>query len=990
MSFQNVYTKNIPGMIAFACNTLGLNGACSSFTDVFTGCNQPGKSGISGAWISTDKTMQANDNWRQFVSSLPQVDTIGGTTFDYTKNSSSCKLNIPYGSIIDYAILIWSGNSKSQIIDVSSKEINFTDSLGNIYNIAPQYSFTNDSSYGYYTCAKEVTDIIRLSRSGYYTVGNVYSEFDTNVANAGWILYAVYSAPEYSYVHININVGNLDVIGGQSKTNELYGFQTPENDSVSAGIILTAIGGNPASTGDKVSLSDKDENETYLLGAYNPKDNFFGSQLLNIMAKINTDATFGNLNTTPNQLQVTDGRRIGYDCTLVDAGIALSNNQNKTTLKVSTTGNNYSLTSTTLIVKNTFPSFDITTTSSTNYIILGEEFVINYEIENKGTTNSETFNMTYKDDGLEFVKGYYEIGESKIELNETPNNLSLPNLDVSEKMIVSLTYKTDKIPDDLAYQNTTFFNYTFQLGDIETGENTIPKNLIIDIMYASLSQSYNLNPVEIIPPLINIDREFLQYTVYNEPIDGEVEIVDGIIIYTPKVLKEGTNRFIINVLNTQTQKNIKLVYDIKQNVIPNISKTITHEDSVELYSNINVNIIFENKSDFAYEQVYIWPSLSPGLLLLQGALVNENNERINITREVNKFYLGNLEPRTSYNIEFIYQAVKIPTDLAYCIGSYGTFYMGYVHFGQLDGSKLEEPYIITPICKENIELYKNTTYTSQIPIIEINYEYLSYSIKTQGSKGSAFINEEGFFTYTPDINALGYDEVIISIENSQQSKTLEMIYKFYIDEYIDTNTHLSYKLLKLLNENIYLLNTKSYDYICFNCDIWTNGYIDKSKNIEIMPVKDSLIKLLDELIEKLNDILVNTVYRNIYNNNGFKAQVDRFLYVIKELKSKIRAISCRDSCDNSIYSYFVSLLSDTINALVRAYSLLDALVYPSEKHCTNCNKHLEYLMPIYVNTVSYLQEISKSYNSLLVYFTQIATMQDKSYNPVYFPKFNKY
>ncbi|MGL5316230.1 MAG: hypothetical protein ACRC92_23430, partial [Peptostreptococcaceae bacterium] len=204
MAFQNIYSKNIPGMLDYAANTLGLNGACTNFSNIYTGCNNPGTSGIAGAWVTTDTYEHANNNWLNFVNSLPPASTNGGTTFDYSKNSSYDRIDIPADCTVDYAVLIWSGNILSDTFDVTTHSIDLTDPNDTMHHFTPQYSSVNSSSYGYYTCAKVVTGIVINSGSGYYTVGNVYSEFDTNIASAGWILVVVYTSPYLGFVNVNI------------------------------------------------------------------------------------------------------------------------------------------------------------------------------------------------------------------------------------------------------------------------------------------------------------------------------------------------------------------------------------------------------------------------------------------------------------------------------------------------------------------------------------------------------------------------------------------------------------------------------------------------------------------------------------------------------------------------------------------------------------------------------------------------------------------
>ncbi|MGL5378396.1 MAG: hypothetical protein ACRDBA_00400, partial [Clostridium sp.] len=203
MSLQNIYSKNINGMLDYAGNTLGLNGSCITFNNIYQGCNSPGTSGVCGTWITTDTTSSANTNWANFVNNLPPAITNGGTTFDYSQNSSSDEIEIPLGAEIDYAVLIWSGNNGSGNVDISTKAINFKTPQGQNQSILPENTFLSPLNNGYYTCSRVVTSIVEQGGNGFYTCGNVYSEFRTNMASAGWLLIVVYKHQSLGFVNIN-------------------------------------------------------------------------------------------------------------------------------------------------------------------------------------------------------------------------------------------------------------------------------------------------------------------------------------------------------------------------------------------------------------------------------------------------------------------------------------------------------------------------------------------------------------------------------------------------------------------------------------------------------------------------------------------------------------------------------------------------------------------------------------------------------------------
>ena len=81
---RQVVTTN--GAVTFIGNSLGLNKAASG--------DQPGTNGSVGAFITTNTTLQKT-GWP------------AGTTSDWKLNSSTAVLNLPAGSTVIYAELIW-------------------------------------------------------------------------------------------------------------------------------------------------------------------------------------------------------------------------------------------------------------------------------------------------------------------------------------------------------------------------------------------------------------------------------------------------------------------------------------------------------------------------------------------------------------------------------------------------------------------------------------------------------------------------------------------------------------------------------------------------------------------------------------------------------------------------------------------------------------------------------------------------------------------
>jgi hypothetical protein len=97
-----VYTQRFStittGAITFTGNTIGLS--------KLTNANAQGTNGSIGTFITTDTTQQ------DLIPAPGGGNTPYpfGTTNDWTKNSAAAQLNIPAGSTVLYAELVWSGS----------------------------------------------------------------------------------------------------------------------------------------------------------------------------------------------------------------------------------------------------------------------------------------------------------------------------------------------------------------------------------------------------------------------------------------------------------------------------------------------------------------------------------------------------------------------------------------------------------------------------------------------------------------------------------------------------------------------------------------------------------------------------------------------------------------------------------------------------------------------------------------------------------------
>lgn len=334
MPFIPRYSITTNGTMTFVGNTLGLSKLINA--------NQAGTQGSIGAFISLSRS---------------QVPTFPiGTTLDYVDNSSQAILNIPSGSTIIYAELIWGGNYLALDQDISgliNDSITFTTPLGN-NKIAPDpatanqpTAFTGTVTVGFYMRSADVTNFVQTAGGGIYSVGGVpglvdpllVATSDTN--NAGWTLAVVYGNPTLPDRNINLFVGAQIVKLGTSVDIPLSGFFTPTTGTVNGRILLSAQEGDVNIAGDQALFGTTVGSLGILSGPNNPATNFFGSQINDDSGNLDPTGTFGTRNQDSVTLTNIVAGRQGWDITNVDTFLFLTNSQTSAVLRLSTVGDLY-------------------------------------------------------------------------------------------------------------------------------------------------------------------------------------------------------------------------------------------------------------------------------------------------------------------------------------------------------------------------------------------------------------------------------------------------------------------------------------------------------------------------------------------------------------------------------------------------------------------------------------------------------------------------
>lgn len=386
------------GAITFTGNTIGLNKAANT--------NAPGTSGAIGTFIAAGATTQDG--------TYP-----AGTTASWPQNASTATLSIPTGSSVLYAELIWSGSYSyggESVMASLGNNVTLTTPLGT-NSVAPVAATaqtlgtagangTCATAPCYYVRSANVTALVQAAGAGTYRVGGIPATQGNNENNAnagGWTLAVVYQNSALPSRNLTLFVG-AEIAGAGAAT--VSGFCTPPTGPRSGRLLVSALEGDPSITGDTMLFGPTAATAIAVSGPNNPVGNFFASQINGDTGALNTNGSFGTVNSTPGG--ATSGARQGYDITNVDVSATLLNNQTAASASGTTTGDQYMINALALQINVGAPSFLITTkTVDKAATFVGDILTYTVRMDNTGGTADAT-NVVFTDvvpAGTSFIAG---------------------------------------------------------------------------------------------------------------------------------------------------------------------------------------------------------------------------------------------------------------------------------------------------------------------------------------------------------------------------------------------------------------------------------------------------------------------------------------------------------------------------------------------------------------------------------------------------------
>ncbi|MGH2707862.1 MAG: hypothetical protein ACRDJK_06165, partial [Actinomycetota bacterium] len=175
--YINRYSTTNRGAVTFTGNTLGLSKRSNQ--------NRPGIEDSIGTFITTNLLSQ--DGTYPF-----------GTTANWQQNNSSAVLNLPGGSTVLYAELIWGGTSNQGGENVTAflnNAVSLTTPFGS-FSVPPAAATAQSGANTRYVRSANVTAMVSAGGAGTYTVGGVpgtQADSENTDNTAGWTLAVVYA-----------------------------------------------------------------------------------------------------------------------------------------------------------------------------------------------------------------------------------------------------------------------------------------------------------------------------------------------------------------------------------------------------------------------------------------------------------------------------------------------------------------------------------------------------------------------------------------------------------------------------------------------------------------------------------------------------------------------------------------------------------------------------------------------------------------------------
>jgi len=489
-----------------------------------------------------------------------------GTTANWKENSASSQVTLPKEADILYAELIWGGNYKYldiDMTDVLDNEVNLTTPTGN-FAVKPDSQTAGEiTTNGSYVRTANITEILKKSGSGTYTLGSVPGVMiKGNPYNnyAGYTIAIAYKDDTQPARNMSIFVG-AEQVGADQFTNTavVSGFETPPSGTVDGKLFVSAQEGDNMYSGDQMKFGKTKTSLQPLSGPNNKKDNFFASQINEENGELDQSGSFGDKNQNNSGDNAT-GVRQGWDVTSVDISNQLSNGQKEAYAQGTSTGDSYVINALgmQIEVNSAKPTLNASVVGGKNEVCEGQEATLEIVVKNEGSAdskNTKLYNLTpqgaeLKADGI-LIDGKPSSGTTSVDLGL---------LKPGESKTVRYTVVVNKNQNGTALIHKSNVDFNYDMTSQTTLSDTISSNEIKLVMgtYCGINRppiaeddsekTKKATPVTISILTNDSDPDNslseLKITNVTTPSHGKTELKsDGSVVYTPDADFTGKDTF---------------------------------------------------------------------------------------------------------------------------------------------------------------------------------------------------------------------------------------------------------------------------------------------------------------------------------------------------------------------------------------------------------------------------------------------------------------
>ncbi len=447
------YTDIRNGGIVMTGNTLGLSKSANA--------NAPGQLGSIGAFTSLNLSLQ--------VGNFPP-----GTTLDYTQNGSSAQLNLPAGSGILHAELIWGGLYRSTVNDISgilNQSVLFTAPDG-AHTVAPDPATaenfvitTSGVTVGFYVRSADVTSIVAGALGGTYSTQRVPALIEaldartSETNHAGWTLAVVYENLAEPLRDLTLWSGGTVVSPNTGGTDiSLTGFLIPDHLPITGRLFVSVQEGDAVLSGDQLLFGENTASLTPVSGPNNPVSNFFASQINNASGTLDTSGTFGARNANAAAGTNTTACRQGWDITAVDVSSLLSPGMTMIAMRFTTNGDLYVPNCIAFAVDSEGAHLELNKTVDKAFAAVGEPIHYAVDVHNSGSIPAEKVTL------VDLLPNEAEL-VGDVLINGVPYGGALPvsfgPVQPGETAVVSFTVVVQAIPPQNPIFNVAQAEYTY-------------------------------------------------------------------------------------------------------------------------------------------------------------------------------------------------------------------------------------------------------------------------------------------------------------------------------------------------------------------------------------------------------------------------------------------------------------------------------------------------------------------------------------------------